>query len=349
MPSSPVTLAQIAKIAGLSRSTVSYALRNDPLASPETRERVRALAEKLGYRPSPLLAAWMSQRRGAREAGGHEVIAYVTAFGRGERWRASATHLRQFRGAQQRGQEIGYKVEVFDTTPNQLSASRLSDILKARGIRGVIVAPLPAHHGTLALAWDSFASVAIGYSLAEPLLHRVTVDHYHSMLMTLEKLRAEGFKRIGFAFPEDNVLRVDGIWQSVFLLHQAQVPARSRVPLFMPSPDEWTSASFLEWFKRCKPDAVVCGQSSPRPWLAGASDEAAARVRFAQVNFSGEDPAVCGVDQHHELVGATALDLVASQLQNNEVGVPLNPRVVMTKGRWMDIAVAPPSMSGVEG
>jgi len=336
MSSSPVTLAQIAKISGLSRSTVSYALRNDPLASQETRERVQKLAAEMGYKPNPLLAAWMAQRRGSRDNGGHEVIAYVTAFGRGERWRTSATHLRQFRGALERGRATGYKVEVFDTTPDQMSAKRLSDILTTRGIRGIIVAPLPAHHGTLELAWDKFAAVSIGYSLAEPLLHRVTVDHYHSMLMTMQKLRMAGARRIGFAFPEDNVLRVDGIWQSVYLLYQAGVPTKSRVPLFMPPAADWKSANFLAWFDKHKPDAIVCGQSSPRDWLVARPAVEAQHVRFAQVNFSGDGGADCGVDQYHELVGATALDMVAAQLQHNELGVPVNPRVIMTKGRWSD-------------
>lgn len=44
------TLAQVALIAGVSRSTASYALNGRKPVSPETRERVRAAAARIGYR-----------------------------------------------------------------------------------------------------------------------------------------------------------------------------------------------------------------------------------------------------------------------------------------------------------
>jgi DNA-binding LacI/PurR family transcriptional regulator len=39
-----------AQLAGVSKITVSRALRDSPLVTPETREKVRALAEQHGYR-----------------------------------------------------------------------------------------------------------------------------------------------------------------------------------------------------------------------------------------------------------------------------------------------------------
>jgi DNA-binding LacI/PurR family transcriptional regulator len=52
MKSNPVTIKDLARIAGVSHSTVSRALRNHPAISPETVERIRALAEEQGYRVS---------------------------------------------------------------------------------------------------------------------------------------------------------------------------------------------------------------------------------------------------------------------------------------------------------
>ena len=49
------TLQDIAKRAGVGKATVSLALRNDPKISAATRERVRAIAEELKYRPDPAL------------------------------------------------------------------------------------------------------------------------------------------------------------------------------------------------------------------------------------------------------------------------------------------------------
>lgn len=53
----PVTMQDIARAAGVSQSTVSRVLNDAPTSVPiaaETRERVREVAERLGYRPNPL-------------------------------------------------------------------------------------------------------------------------------------------------------------------------------------------------------------------------------------------------------------------------------------------------------
>jgi DNA-binding LacI/PurR family transcriptional regulator len=46
----PVTMQQLAELAGVSTITVSRALRDSPSVTPATRERIKALAEQAGYR-----------------------------------------------------------------------------------------------------------------------------------------------------------------------------------------------------------------------------------------------------------------------------------------------------------
>lgn len=48
----PVTLQQIADAAGVSRGTVDRALKHKDRIKPETAEKIRKLAEEMGYRPS---------------------------------------------------------------------------------------------------------------------------------------------------------------------------------------------------------------------------------------------------------------------------------------------------------
>lgn len=60
-----VTLKQIALEAGVSVMTVSRALRNQPSSASATRQRIQQIAERLGYRPNPLVSALMSYRRSA--------------------------------------------------------------------------------------------------------------------------------------------------------------------------------------------------------------------------------------------------------------------------------------------
>ena len=59
-------MKHVAAAAGVSVMTVSLALRRVPSIPAETRERVLAVAEKLGYRRNPLVAALMADLRGRR-------------------------------------------------------------------------------------------------------------------------------------------------------------------------------------------------------------------------------------------------------------------------------------------
>ena len=52
-PSSrPSSIKDIARLARVSHSTVSRALKSSPLINPETADRVKRIAREVGYRPS---------------------------------------------------------------------------------------------------------------------------------------------------------------------------------------------------------------------------------------------------------------------------------------------------------
>jgi LacI family transcriptional regulator len=62
MPTEKLTIRQIAKLAGASRSSVSRVLNNHPNVSPELRDRVQTVIAETGYRPDPV-ARSLSNRR----------------------------------------------------------------------------------------------------------------------------------------------------------------------------------------------------------------------------------------------------------------------------------------------
>mgnify|MGYP000994368327 CR=1 FL=1 len=59
-----LTLKQIAKLAGTSRSTASRVLNQHPGVRPEVRERVLQIMRQYGFRPDPAARSLASRRMG---------------------------------------------------------------------------------------------------------------------------------------------------------------------------------------------------------------------------------------------------------------------------------------------
>lgn len=74
-----VTIADVARAAGVSRTTVSHALNGLGRVDPQTRELVRQVAERLGYRPS--LRAQRLRRGESRTIGLVSSMPYAVAGG----------------------------------------------------------------------------------------------------------------------------------------------------------------------------------------------------------------------------------------------------------------------------
>jgi hypothetical protein len=81
-----------------------------------------------------------------------------------------------------------------------MSSKRISQILTARGINGVII--LPGYRGGahLSLEWDSFSAVGVGYSMLRTNLDRVCQDQYQGIRLALKQLYLHGYKRPGWSF-----------------------------------------------------------------------------------------------------------------------------------------------------
>src|ERR1700748_1389319 len=115
MPVSPsVHMEDIAFAAGVSRSTVSRALRNDPRLKSETCARVQKMAAELGYRPNPFVATLMADLQRKRRPSTSSTLAVVTPHPSREGWRRqNPSFVDYFEGAKERAASQGYALETF--------------------------------------------------------------------------------------------------------------------------------------------------------------------------------------------------------------------------------------------
>ena len=63
-PPNNLQMTDIAKLAGVSKSTVSRALKDSPLIAATTRERIRRLAQQAGYAVNPVASSLRSRQTG---------------------------------------------------------------------------------------------------------------------------------------------------------------------------------------------------------------------------------------------------------------------------------------------
>lgn len=324
----------IARVAKVTQATVSLALSNHPRVSAEVRERIHKIASKLGYRPDPYLAGLSAYRKQRRRASYQATLGWLTNFPpEVQGWRDISTFAHYFEAASGRAAELGYRLEEHNLAAPGMTPARMERILKARNIPGLLLAPQPGPLMRLDFPFERFACVTFGYTLLSPRLHTVTHHHFRSTEILLRELRANGYRRIGFAVESKNEQRIEGIPSSAFLGAQRDWPVRERVPLLDSA--NLSRDVFLRWFERHRPDVVVTLWDLVYPWMIEAGLRVPEDVGLALLSVRKQDGFFAGVWENPEMVGARAAELVINLVQHGERGVPEMPSFLMVEGSWM--------------
>jgi LacI family transcriptional regulator len=320
----------VATAAGVATSTVSKALRGDPTI-PEARQRqIRRVAERLGYRPNPMVAALMAQLHSQRRRNDPHHIAWIDLWTdelEAERGHDPAPALN---GARRRAEELGYGIEVHRVARDGVNPSRLRQILITRCQWGVIFPPVPESAMQYPFDLDGLTGVAIGTSLREPVMHRVSHNHYQGGQLSCQRLRANGFRRIGFVLTPWNDQRVDGKWRAAFLEQQQNWPAADRIPPLLASPDE--GAKFERWLKKHNPDAIIAAEAMVDGWLRKLGRSS---VRVAHLALEKAQRDTWGVNYRSETLGEAAVELVIGQIHRHERGSPQIAHALLIDGVWV--------------
>lgn len=329
----PVYMHDVAREAGVHKSTVSLALRNHPRIPQETKERIRRAAERLGYRPNPMVTALMQLKRASRPLDTAPVLAFLTAHPGRYDWRKKESDLPNFfPGAVRRAKELGFSLEDFWLNEPGITGARMSQILRARGINGIVVAPLPPGAHELKLEWNLFSVVSLGVNLVSPLFHRIAHNHHHTMKMAISRCIEAGCRRIGFYVPYAGYHVVWEHWMGAYLAAQTSAP--ELMPAFA-SPDT-SEPAFWEWFGRTKPDAIIFGRSDLPLWLQKAKVGVPEDVSLVSLHAQSARDPMSGVYYDPAVTGAEAINQLIALINRNEVGPPEQAHDFLIHGRWAE-------------
>jgi LacI family transcriptional regulator len=327
----------IAEAAGVSRATVSLALRGNPAIREATRRRVRRVADRLGYRPHPAVANYIDYVQHRRLQGRYRATLAMLLTEPVCRAADVSVQRELYDGAVARATELGYVVEDFLIGGARgLSVRRLREVLVARGIDGVIVSEgQPAAHGAEVFDWRGLCAVTFGYTLRTPSLSRACSNHFMIVTRLLGRLEARGYRRVGLVCSEAANERGYRIAKSACLGFQSGLPDERVVPYLQYK--DWSDGEFLAWFERHRPDAIIShdGQRILRS-LRASGVRVPEEVGVASYMRMADQRGMCGYSQNFPAVGAAAVDLLAGQLQRNERGAPACPKLVLVDGIWHD-------------
>ncbi|HEX2853907.1 MAG TPA: LacI family DNA-binding transcriptional regulator [Opitutaceae bacterium] len=327
------TLRSLAAVLGLSRTTVSDALRGSPRVDPATALRVCKAAKEAGYRRNPLAGALMSELRRSRGTTFRGVLAAVD-LNEPDSPVSARYHRELASGAETRATELGFKVEKFSANRGGISVHRLDSILQSRGIHGVILLPAWEEPDLSKLDWTRYAGVYTDYMIERPALHSVCSDHYRSLTGVLQRMAALGYKRPGIFLIKHHDERLQHRWEAAFRMFLGSHPAMEPVPPMIT--ESLTREEFTAWFKRHKPDIVIGHNTEAIDWMESAGAKVPASHGFVCLNVLTKTRPCAGLDLLPRVLGARAAELLIAQLQRNETGIPDWPVTTTLPAKWVD-------------
>jgi DNA-binding LacI/PurR family transcriptional regulator len=330
------SLQDIADATGYSLMTVSRAIRSSGVVSDKARKAILKEAERIGYSYNPEITRMMSMMRSGHRDRYHETLAML--WFTNEANIAQNPSLRDFRcGAEERGDSLGYKVDMFYFDAYESKAARFCQALENRGIRGVILTPILQNERKvtqdLKMVWENFCWVAYGNSQVNQEFHRVGHHHYFGMELLMESLVERGYQRPALLISEKLDATVHRAYSGSFLAHHPKgVSAATKLLV----PPDLPLDELGDWLRKKKADCLIAQHN---PILRKALEKSSLRIPedigYASMH-TFDDADVSGIDQRNKILGAHAVDMAVAQLHRNDLGLPDEPKLMLNKGVWVD-------------
>ena len=328
------TLKDIALRTRLSLSAVSLALRKPGALPAATVARIRRAAMALDYSPDPALSALSAYRSRQRVRRDFSVIALVSNWPGRDDWIARPAAQKLWEGAAARATALGYTLQHFWAREGGATLPRFSQVLVARGIRGVILAPFEKPDARFDLAWENFAVVTIERPARYTTFHHVVPNYYADVRLAWSQLRKRGYRRIGLAIDADLAERVAHQWEAAHAFEQSAVGGGvGTVPTFVSRASD-PPARVLDWVGRHRPDAIVSRSDCVYAALKAAGMRIPAELGYVSLNVVDDAPGVTGILQPRDVMGAAAVDALNGLLLVSQRGPGAHAVGTHVDGEW---------------
>jgi DNA-binding LacI/PurR family transcriptional regulator len=316
---SPVPLRQIAEQCGISRTTVSRALRGDPRVAKPTLAAVRKAAKQLGYRPNPQLEKLMAEIKQSQQ---QRLIGNI-----GVLWNQATLSFRDnetefnrlmIKGAHDRAIELGYSIDVVNMRERGMTPARLDKIIYSRGILGILIPPLGMRDPIPEIDWSQLAVVSLTRLTETQRFHSVQAHTSRDVIRLFQLIAERRYRRPGIVIHPDLEQRRNKHTVARYLDYCMNVFGIDPLPPLLPRSD----SDFTAWLRQHQPDVVI----GPADWCLDAlQDHLGLRIP-QDIGYAGyiDNPqrSTSGILQRPYEIGAAGVDLLTAHILRSETGIP---------------------------
>jgi DNA-binding LacI/PurR family transcriptional regulator len=216
---------------------------------------------------------------------------------------------------------------------------RFCGILDARGIEGLLCFGSPDFDQEFPSELDHYAVVTVGLSIRTP-MHRVTSHFFKDTMNVLERLYQLGYRRPGLVIGRYEETR-SGLAHAAAYLGWCEHKLGSGAALPVHTVDRVEEKPLLDWLARSRPDVMIFVHLADYlPELRAVLKKNHLRVPrdlgVAVLSHRLEGTGFSGLQQNQPLMGAWAVELLEARINNRDLGIPANPRVVMVESHWVE-------------
>ncbi len=182
------TIKDIAKIAKVSNTAVSMALRGHTRISQETRQKILRIAKRLDYQPNFIARSLVIKKTNTI---GLIITSILNPF-----------YPELAKGIEDKAMELGYNIILCSTNYDLRLEKYFINILRSKGVDGIIFSSVEARDPNIRpLIKDHFPFILVNRRIHNPSLNKkidyIVFDNFLGGYMAVEHLYQLGHRRIG--------------------------------------------------------------------------------------------------------------------------------------------------------
>jgi len=334
------TIRDIAAKTGFSRSTVGAALQNRGDIAESTRKKIQAVAKKMGYRQDAEIQRLMSYLRQRKEQRESVSLVLLHRSKNNRTWLEAAWNKEFWRGVSQQAERLGFAIGLINVNEYVRNYERITSVLKARGIRGVIL------DGTLdiptveAIDLTDFACIRVGNHPRENRYHSTCPDYAYNLQLALDEAATLGYRRPLIALMDVHEAATDHLYHGTYLWWQkSHLPVKDRLaPLIYNYVEEQRAPKLISWIQSKGPDLLIGNDVTLKKKIEQAGIVIPEALGLIHLNLADDVAGWSGIKQGRDRIGEAAIDSIAAQFTRGDSGLPKHPRTLIIRGEWQHAA-----------